>query len=526
MIVNNLTNRSVSAFLRQSAFLLVMVALAAGVTHRIVNAANSTGMPDRITVILLVCLLAWALAAYRRHYLLYMLLCVMPFYTYFRRMYYAYGLEGIPTMTSAVMDPMLLLPDALLIIAVALAVLNPRWIQEYRRDETYRKIGTALGLFIAVHFLQVFNPALNSVWVGMNGFRLWGFFMLIYYLPVRFFRSATPIAGILSIALITGVISALYGVKQGVLGFTEFERIIVSSGSLGTIWISDKVYRVFSTFPYSTHFAYFMVIAIIASLCLIGMRVRTELKVLALLALPVLAAGLSMSVTRSAWFSLAGGLAFMFGTLTTSNPAARRGRIVLLGLLIVGMLVMNKVSPEPSGGWKSKDYGDALENQLGSLKAPLKDNSMQHRTIQVRASLPYIATHPLGAGVNSQVADKFGAERESVVVENHYFMIAVDLGWLGIAAFLFMIGSVVKYGVRAHDAIRDSSLKWIAKGALGLFVAVMVGNIAGPHMTLHPVDAYMWLLVGSLPVLVKLDRELAADREPAAVATSEATPRA
>lgn len=523
MVVNNPATRGSSMTLRQFAWMLVALAIAAGVTLRVVNSANSTGLPDRVAMILLVCLLAWALASCRRHYLLYVLLLVLPFYTYFRRMYYAYGLEGIPTYSSAVMDPMLLLPDALLGMALVLAVLNPRWVVDYGQDVTYLRIGKALGLFIALHFLQVFNPALNSIWVGMNGFRLWGFFMLIYYLPVRFFRSDAPITGMLSIALVTGIMTALYGIKQGVIGFTEFEKIIVSSGSLGTIWVSDKVHRVFSTFPYSTHFAYFMVVAIIAAICLFGMRVRTELRVLALLALPVLVTGLSMSVTRSAWFSLVGGLAFMFGVLMTRDHKTRRGRIVLLGALVVGMLVLNKVSPEPSGGWKSKDYGDALENQLGSIKAPLKDSSMQARTLQARISLPYIATHPLGAGVNSQVADRFGSERESFVVENHYFMIAVDLGWLGIASFIWMIVVILRYGVLAHDAIGDPSLKWMAKGTLSLFVAVMVGNIAGPHMTLHPVDAYMWLLIGSLPVLVKMDRERSADIEPGDMAESEAS---
>lgn len=515
MIVNNLANRGVSGLLRQAALVAVALVLVAGVALRMVSAANSTGLPDRVTLILLVCLLAWALAAYRRHYLLYVLLCILPFYTYFRRMYYAYGLEGVPTYSSAVMDPMLLLPDALLMIAVALAVLNRHWIGDYGTDETYHRIGKALAIFIGIHFLQVFNPALNSVWVGMNGFRLWGFFMVIYYLPVRFFKSSAPIVGMLSIALVTGIMTALYGIKQGVMGFTDFEKIIVSSGSIGTIWISDKVYRVFSTFPYSTHFAYFMVIAIIASICLVMMRVRTELKVLSLVALPLLVTGLSMSVTRSAWFALAGGLVFMFGTLTARGTSARRGRVMILALLVVGMLVMNRVSPEPSGSWKSSTYGDALENQLGSIKAPLKDSSMQARTLQARISMPYIATHPLGAGVNSQLADRFGTERESSIVENHYFMIAVDLGWLGIASFIWLIVVVLRYGVRAHDAIMDPSLRWMARGFLSLFVAVMIGNIAGPHMTLHPVDAYMWLLVGSLPVLLRLDRDLTQRGEPA-----------
>ena len=87
MVMGQQRDSAVQATFRQLLTLTVAVALAAGVAFRIVSSSNSSGLPDRVAMILVVCLLAWALATCRRHYLIYVLLLVLPFYTYFRRMY-------------------------------------------------------------------------------------------------------------------------------------------------------------------------------------------------------------------------------------------------------------------------------------------------------------------------------------------------------------------------------------------------------------------------------------------------------
>ncbi len=83
-------------------------------------------------------------------------------------------------------------------------------------------IGRFFTLLFILMILQMFNPSQGSILVGLGGAKFWIIPMLWFYFALMFDKEY-KVRSIFRIILVIGVICSIYGIKQGLFGFANFE---------------------------------------------------------------------------------------------------------------------------------------------------------------------------------------------------------------------------------------------------------------------------------------------------------------
>lgn len=171
------------------------------------------------------------------------------------------------------------------------------------------------------------------------------------------------------------------------------------------------------------------------------------------------AAGLVLHFKRGAWFS------FVFA-VTGMGVLARKYRavaaVVLCGL---GLLLVPQVRERLE--WLKKEWSP----QGG------------RRQLWTRAAPALLRDHPMGMGLGAVKAADFkpytrGLEPKLNHLHNNVLQIAVELGWAGLAVWLWWMATalVVMYGGWRAAAREGRGDAWMALGALGAFVALLLNG--------------------------------------------------
>lgn len=251
-----------------------------------IQGTNETGMLPRILLAGLVLLLSLATAIYRASAVIYAYLIVVPFYNVVRRIYYASDGAAYASFESAKLsDPLVALPTALFLVGLLWAC----WIAACRRgapvDGSYSMISRPLAIFVGLGAVAGFAQPSVSALVTLI---LYGISPLMFFLPIRIMHDLASIKRLFLIAALTGFLTALYGLKQVIVGLADFETAWVFGTGFYSATAGDGLYRIFSTMSSHGHFADFMVTAIILSVATIRMRYALPMKIFAIAILPIM----------------------------------------------------------------------------------------------------------------------------------------------------------------------------------------------------------------------------------------------
>ncbi len=197
----------------------------------------------------------------------------------------------------------------------------------------------------------------------------------------------------------------------------------------------------------------------------------------------MLAAGITLSLSRGAWFGAAAGVLVMM------LLAGRRWAITALvatGLLVAtltlgGAGVLPKTLQERIGSVGSSlillDYG----------KVPItpQNFAVKERMAYWFGGIHMAEDHPwqgVGLGNYGQEYDaKYFTSpfmKSQVHAHNYYIHITAETGVIGLAAYLLLIGGVFATGVGAvRRTVRDPFARALALGGIGVIVAVTVHNL-------------------------------------------------
>jgi hypothetical protein len=478
---------------------VALVGCTAGLVYGMVGSLQQSQLPARHWVVVLIWLVSLGLALHKPSSALYALLIATPFYSYLRREY----LFRVPPAgdASSYLDPIHAIPDLLLLLSLMVALYGQTKPESLARGIEYSKIRKPLLAFVVIAALQVMNPFLPSAWKGINGFREQAFFMLVFYVASRVLRSRHDLRRVAGIALLTSVVAALYAIKQSVYGFTESEW--AWARSFYSLHTSGSVYRVFSTMNSAGHLGDLMMVGLLLSVAYAKLDPRVHSKMLSVLCAPLVAVAMVLTFVRSTWFGAIAGLCFLFFVSGASTGAVRRKRALVLMLLAVSVTVMqggesNRASQEPS----RVELIDVVRQRGYEMRAPFQVQSFQGRMDQFRVAVPWIVTHPFGAGI-----EPMGKYDRSYgpVVESYILATGVQLGWLGLVALLYLYWTVFRCGFAVLDRLVDPDLKWWCRVTLSLFVGAIVASAAGPHPSVHPLDLYLWTMAGTISLLPLLD---------------------
>lgn len=305
------------------------------------------------------------------------------------------------------------------------------------------------------------------------------FFLLVVVIVWRCPLDAGERDALVTILFAAGVVTAVYGLAQQVMGHGRLNALGYEYNS--TIRFAGRFLRSFSTFDNPFGFAYFLMLVL-----LIGLphaldrpdRLRSRLF---LVALPVLVLGLASSFVRGAWIGLLVGVAYL-------GWARFRGLFLGVPLAIVGLLLL------PSG----------------VASAAFSSSSSAERIAGWDANLSNIARHPVGVGLGSSNAaaekvEDAGARTEDVYhPDNEYYKALYELGVVGLwLTVLLLVSTFLSARAASAGLVPGSSLFALAVSAMVL--AAATASVATVYFDTFPNNVYFWLLLGVVAAERPLD---------------------
>ena len=315
---------------------------------------------------------------------------------------------------------------------------------------------------------------------------LWGFKISFLYMLVPLIMWLCPFTArdrdrLVSILMITGVLTALIGLAQQVIGDTRLHDLGYEYNS--TIRFSGGLLRSFSTFTQPFSFGLFVSLVLLVCLPVAMAEAKRTRNLLFLLATPLLVLGMATSVVRGATLALFVGLMMLMawrfrGLFHAMVPAA-------LAVLFVPVSVLS-------------DY--------------LSSSSLDARTSGWQTIFDSLLTAPLGNGVGTTgaAAEKsyeLGADISDLVTsgggdtlylpDSQYVKTMIELGPIGLWLLLMLGAAVIvtALGAARRSTGRDRALaQGIAASVVGAAAASLVSN----YLEIFPLDFYFWILVGAL----------------------------
>jgi len=255
------------------------------------------------------------------------------------------------------------------------------------------------------------------------------------------------------------------------------------------MWSAGQ-FRAFSTFPlpntFGSNMGFLMLIAFGVAASTVP---RTRWRVAASAAFVLMGAGVAASGTRAplVFLAFAGfvGLALLPGI-------PRRLRLGAIGVALSFAAVFLVIAV----------IGTAISSRFASILRP--DQFFWKWFDPLTFGLQIASAHPFGlgtaatGGVPQFINNPVIRDLPTTTIDSGYGSAAAELGFLGLAAFVYLAVKVAVEGMRAWGRLRSGRLRDLML-APALFCSVypILGFIGGVHAFL-PESIYYWLLVGLL----------------------------
>lgn len=133
-----------------------------------------------------------------------------------------------------------------------------------------------------------------------------------------------------------------------------------------------------------------------------------------------------------------------------------------------------------------------------------EDQSYQGRVAQTEVVLNMVNRQPVfGAGMGSENSFVMPGEGRLKVasVDNGWGFLLLKMGYLGLAVFLILIGTVLKAGLSGLARVRSAMLGADRTAALGVFVYALVSFVSGPIFFHFSVAPFFGTFLGAILVL-------------------------
>ena len=299
---------------------------------------------------------------------------------------------------------------------------------------------------------------------------------------------------ILKIVLVVSTITCIFAIAQYILPkdlMTHFGYSI-ERGAKPAFFIDDKpdFPRVMSTVRDPNSYGAYLILPIL--ILILGVLKKRSKLIKIALGLHLLA--LLLTFSRGAWLGTILGVAVLISLVYGKSIIMllkKHAAISLIALLIAGIGV----------GMASQTY--IFSNViLHSDKSTVMADPNELR-IQLQAdAIEGITDHPLGHGPGTAGLASIGNPKGTVLTENYYLQIGYEVGILGLAVFLILLGMI------AIKLARNNSMhsKVLFAGFIGLaFIATLI------HLWSNEVVAYTWwglagLILGNIKVMDKKPR--------------------
>lgn len=347
-------------------------------------------------------------------------------------------------------------------------------------------------IWIIYNLIQFANPSAESRLAWLYTIRSVAGVMLLFFVFVYYINDIKFIRLLINIWIGMSALSALYGLKQEFIGFSNFEYLGLADPQMAALLFIDGHWRTFSTFSDPVAFSYNMVAAFLLCAALIPNGKSLTIKLVYASLCAIFFWSMIYSGTRGA-FVLIPGAAILWIIMHLNAK-------VIIASIIAGFLFLIFIS-----------FPTSNPNivRFQSSFRPSNDASYNVRKANQKKIQPYVITHPIGGGLGATGVwgTRFAPYSflASFPPDSGYVRVAVELGWLGLLLFCTFMFVCLWVGIRYYFSIKDPELKSIALAMLLIVFALNLGNFPQEALVQFPSSVYFYFYIALIVVVKRLD---------------------
>lgn len=354
-------------------------------------------------------------------------------------------------------------------------------------------ISLTLLIWLFYNLIQAFNPVADSQLAWVYTVRSMAFFIILYYILNEAITSVVYVRWLVWTWIILALIGGLYGWKQELFGFTDFElRWVMEDDERFGLLFQHGRFRKFSFFSDPMVFGFVMAYTAVFCATLIAGPFKFTTKAFLAFATFILLGGMIHSSTRSAFVLIPVG--FVFFTLITFNRVVIlfAALFFVLGTVVVLMPTVN-----------------STHFRIQSAFRPTTDDSYQVRAKNQKMIQPYIQSHPIGGGLGSVGVwgKKFSPDSflAKFPPDSGYMRIVVETGWIGLILYMVLLCVSIGVGIKNYFRMRDPELKAIMLATLTCFYVLIVANFPQEAIIQLPTNIIFFIILSFMTKLKELD---------------------
>lgn len=373
-------------------------------------------------------------------------------------------------------------------------------------------------IFVWFGFMQIFNPASTSIWYGLMGFKLFFYYVPFVFIGYAVLNSEAELRRFFIVNLILALVVVSLGIAQSIVGPSFLNPSVQAEDlrALSTLYRVSPVtgqiaYRPNGVFVSAGRYANFIMVATLLVLGFSGYLLlrRKRGRILAFIAIPVMAAGAVLTASRGSFLwgilnAAATSVAFLWGAPWREREVLRVIRSIQRVAIGVGLAVVMLLYI----------YPEQLTSRLAIYAETLDPNSPTNELTQRGWIYPVenflgaftYPRWPYGYGIGTTalggqyVAKFFNAKPPVIGVESGFGTLVVEMGIGGLILWFVMTAAVLFASWRVVKKLKGSPwfplafvIFWFA--FFLLLPATWGGMVAYEDFLLN---AYFWLLLGVL----------------------------
>jgi len=382
--------------------------------------------------------------------------------------------------------------------AAVVGLLVVAAVSAYRSPNRRRllPIDVLLIAYVAISVIQMFNPNVPSVLVGLEGLRKTAF-MVVGYGIVRLAPAIDP-ERFLRIVAVGMIPALLWSIRQFIAPSSLELDIIAGSGTSPISFHSGTVLRAFAPTASPFHLG---ILAGSAALIAVALANWRSIRWAAVAVIAATALGLSLTRANIIATIAALGVLALAGLWIDRRPRIAGLATAAAGVAVVAAILASSSQPPyvlPGSQGPSPGTPGGPGGGPGPIVIPdpLADRSLQFRFQFWEKQLAAAAERPLIGYGTSSAADGFdrlyaGSTGQNFEPHSIFLKILIEQGVVGFVIFLAFLGSLAWIELRR---LRSGGV--FSPVALAILVLVCVSGLTGPMLDAYPFNLLFWSVAG------------------------------
>jgi O-antigen ligase len=361
--------------------------------------------------------------------------------------------------------------------------------------ETFKNpVSITILIWIGYNLIQVANPWAESRLAWVYTVRSVAAVTIMYFVFVYYLRSVKAIRIVLKTWLVLAVCGAIYGFKQEFIG--------IAPGELADLW-SDPMqvsllyingaWRKYSIFSDPVSFSYTMVGASLICVALLSGRKSWPKRIVLVLMIFAFLLAMLYSGTRGAYVLVPASL-IPFALLNFSKKIMFASCVAAVFIII--LIIIPTSNPTIA--------------RFQTAFRPSDDASFNVRKANQKRIQPYILSHPIGGGLGSTGAWGARFAPNSFLAtfppDSGYIRVAVELGWIGLLLFCFLMYSILKMGITNFYRIKNQELRIYCLAMTLVIFSLNIGNFPQEALVQFPNNILFYIAAAIVHTTYLIDK--------------------